>query len=65
MAITTKELLLIQDNVKMAQNSIRFMQGCVEVCGDPQVKTMCQQFADEHQKDVSILMKHLNPSAVQ
>lgn len=65
MALTTKELILIQDNIKMAQNSIRFMQGCVEISQDQQTKNLCQQMASEHQSDLEMLMKHINSANIQ
>ena len=64
MALTTKELILLQDNIKMTQNSIKFMEGCVELCADQQVKSMCQQMARDHQSDLQTLMKHINQSAM-
>lgn len=60
MALTTKELTLLSDNIKMSQNSIRFMQGCADMCSDPQVVSLCNQIATERQKGVGLLMQHIN-----
>ncbi len=65
MSLTTKELLLIQDNIKMTQNSIKFMEGCAEICTDPQVKSLCQQMAKDHQSDLQTLIKHINTATMQ
>lgn len=65
MAITTKELMLIQDNIRMTQNSISFMEGCVGTVSDPQIKNLCQQFIQDHQKDLNVLISHINPTTVQ
>lgn len=65
MALTTKELILIKDNVKMGQNSVRFLRGCAEIATDPQVKTLCTQMVDDHERDINILMKHVSPDSVQ
>ena len=65
MALTTKELLLIQDNVKMNENCIKFMQTCAEISPDPQVKNLCQQMVKDHQNDVQTLMKHINTATMQ
>ena len=65
MALTSKELMLIQDNIKMTQNSIKFMQGCTEMCSDQQVKNLCQQMATEHQNDLQMLMRHINTATMQ
>ena len=60
MALTTKELSLLSDNIKMSQNSIKFMQGCADMCSDPQVASLCRQLASDRQKDVTRLMQHIN-----
>jgi len=65
MALTSKELMLLQDNIKMTQNSIKFVQGCVDICTDPQVKTLCQQMAGEHQNDLQVLIKHVSSTTMQ
>ena len=41
MTLTMKELLLVQDNIKMTENSIKFIQACSEMAVDPQVKGLC------------------------
>lgn len=65
MSLTTKELMLVQDNIKMTENTIRFMQGCADICTDPQVKSLCQQMANEHQNDLQTLIKHINTATMQ
>ena len=62
MTITTKELMLISDNIKMAQNSVKVLEGCAELSTDQQVKSLCQQMARDHQGDVQVLMKHVSAS---
>jgi hypothetical protein len=65
MALTEKELLLIKDNISMTQNSIKFMQGCVDLCQDQQAKNLCQQMATDHQNDLQTLIKHINTANMQ
>jgi len=65
MSLTSKELLLVQDNIKFAENSIKFMQACAEMATDAQVKGLCQSMAKEHQQDLQVLIKHINTTAVQ
>jgi hypothetical protein len=64
MALTSKELMLLQDNIKMVENSIKFMQGCAEIATDAQVKGMCQSMAREHQSDLQTLIKHINSATM-
>ncbi|HHW31916.1 MAG TPA: hypothetical protein GXX20_09640 [Clostridiaceae bacterium] len=63
--LTTKELLLIQDNIKMTQNTISFMNSCAQIATDPQVKSLCQQMVRDHQNDLQVLMKHIKSTTVQ
>ncbi len=65
MSLTSKELLLVQDNIKMAENSIKFMQACAETATDAQIKGLCQSMAREHQQDLQVLIRHINTTAVQ
>jgi hypothetical protein len=65
MALTTKELLLIQDNIKMTENSTKFMQGCANIATDAQIKGLCQSMARDHQADLQTLIKHINTTGMQ
>ena len=65
MALTNKELMLIQDNIKMTQNTIGFLRGCASVSNDQQVKSLCQKIAGEQQNDLQVLMKHITTATVQ
>lgn len=65
MALTSKELMLVQDNIKMAENSIKFIQTCADAATDSQVKGLCQSMAREHQDDLKVLIKHITTTAIQ
>lgn len=65
MTLTSKELMLIEDNIKMTQNCIKFMEGCAEIATDPQVKSVCRQMAKEHQNDIQVYMKYINSANMQ
>lgn len=65
MSLTSKELLLVQDNIKMAENSIKLMQSCADSATDAQVKGVCQSMAKEHQQDLQVLIKHINSTTMQ
>lgn len=57
--------MLIQDNIKMAENSIKFLQACAESATDAQVKGLCQSLAREHQQDLQTLINHITNTQVQ
>jgi hypothetical protein len=65
MALTTKELLLVKDNVKMTQNGVSFLRAAAEIATEPQIKTLCNQMATEHQSDIQMLVKHVSSTSVQ
>jgi hypothetical protein len=60
MPLTSKELMLIQDNISMCESSIKYLQGCSQLATDSQVKNLCNKLASEEKNDLQILMKHVN-----
>lgn len=60
MPLTSKELMLVQDNISMCENSIKYLQGCSQLATDSQVKNLCNQLASEEKNDLQLLMKHIN-----
>ena len=65
MSLTSKELMLVQDNIKIAENSIKLMQACAEMATDPQVKGLCQSMVREHQQDLQVLIRQINTVGMQ
>jgi len=65
MSLTTKELMLVQDNIKMTQNSIKVMEGFGELCTDTQIKSLCEKMVKDHQSDLQTLIKHINSATIQ
>lgn len=60
MPLTSKELMLIQDNINMCESNIKYLQGCAQIATDSQVKNLCNQLANEEKNDLQLLMKHIN-----
>ncbi len=60
MPLTSKELMLIQDNISMCESNIKYLQGCAQLAADSQVKNLCNQLASEEKNDLQLLMKHVN-----
>ncbi|BCV24046.1 MAG TPA: hypothetical protein GXX50_10185 [Firmicutes bacterium] len=59
MARTSRELLTLQDHLSVENNMAQFMSACSELCSDPQLKTMCQNMARDHESHVQMLSQHL------
>ena len=65
MSLTNKELLLIQDNIKMAQNYMQFTQSCVEQVKDPEIRNLCQEVIAEYKGAITTLSNHITNACVQ
>jgi hypothetical protein len=65
MPLTSKELMLIQDNISMCENSIKYLQGCSQLATDSQVKNLCTQLSNEEKNSLQLLMKHINTAGQQ
>ena len=64
-SLTSKELFLIQDNIKMAQNYMQFTQSCIEQVKDPQIKNLCQDVISEYKGAISTLKNHINSAQAE
>ena len=60
MPLTSKELMLVQDNISMCENTVKYFQGCAQIATDSQVKNLCNQLASEEKNGLQLLMKHIN-----
>ncbi|EPR13044.1 hypothetical protein [Ruminiclostridium papyrosolvens] len=65
MPLTSKELMLIQDNISMCENNIKYLQGCAQLANDSQIKNLCNQLASEEKNGLQLLMKHINTAGQQ
>lgn len=65
MPLTSKELMLIQDNISMCENNIKYLQGCAQLANDSQIKNLCNQLASEEKNGLQLLMKHINSAGQQ
>lgn len=65
MSLTNKELMLLQDNIRMLDNSIKFLSGVTPMCSDPQVKSMFDTMSREHTADLKTLAKFISNANLQ
>ncbi len=65
MPLTSKELMLIQDNISMCENNIKYLQGCAQLANDSQIKNLCNQMASEEKNGLQLLIKHINTAGQQ
>lgn len=65
MSLSTKELFLVKDNVKLGQNSWNFLSFCSQTTTDPQIRDICNNVIKEHERDVNTLVRHIASDSVQ
>lgn len=63
--LTHRELLLLQDNIGMCQDTAQFIQASVNNITDPEFKGICQQMIKEHQQGSQMLAKHIMQASTQ
>ncbi len=63
MPLTSKEIMLIEDNISMCENSIKYLQGCAQLAQDGQVKNLCNKLANDEKSNLQLLIKHINTAA--
>lgn len=63
MPLTSKEIMLIQDNISMCENNIKYLQGCAQLAQDSQVKNLCNKLANDEKSNLQLLIKHINSAA--
>lgn len=63
MPLTSKEIMLIEDNISMCENNIKYLQGCAQLAQDSQVKNLCNKLATDEKSNLQLLIKHINTAA--
>ncbi|MDH7576658.1 MAG: spore coat protein [Bacillota bacterium] len=61
--LTSKELGLIEDNLRQEQLMVQKFSVYANQATDPEIKSLCQNLRDMHQRHLDTLMKHLNEAA--
>ena len=63
--LTNKELMLIQDNIKMSQSMTNFLSACSQSAVDAQLKGICQTMVSQHQKHIQTLSNYISIQNLQ
>jgi hypothetical protein len=63
MPLTSKELMLIQDNISMCEDNVKYLQGCAQLAQDSQIKNLCNKLASDEKNNLQLLMKHIDTAA--
>lgn len=57
--LTAKELSAIEDQLNCEQMLIKKYKAYAQAATDPQIKTTCEQLANQHKQHYDTLMGHL------
>lgn len=57
--LTAKELSAIEDQLNCEQMLIKKYKAYAQVATDPQIKSTCEQLANQHKQHYNTLMGHL------
>jgi hypothetical protein len=49
----------------MCQETEKFLQGCIGMVSDPQLKNLCQQMMQDHKEDARILSGYITNTNIQ
>lgn len=63
--LTNKELMLIQDNIKISQSMTNFLSACAQSTADAQLKGICQTMVSQHQKHTQTLSNYITNQNLQ
>lgn len=57
--LTQREILMLDENLRLARSIARFAQSCAQQMSDPQLRAICQQIAVDHQQNYQTLSRIL------
>ena len=58
--LTSRELMFLEDHLALVQNSVKMLNHYAAEFSDPQLKSLCQGMAGEHQQSFDRMFKHLS-----
>jgi hypothetical protein len=63
--LTQRELLYLEDFLKMEQLSQKSMSSFAEQCTDQSIKQLCQEAAQMSKQNYQTMVKHINTGTLQ
>lgn len=63
--ITSRELMLLEDHIKMEANMEKCFNHFSNEISDPQLKSLCQQMSQTHRQHIQTLSRHITQQALQ
>lgn len=63
--ISSKELMFLEDNIKMMQNVVNFVAGVSDQITDVSLKNLCHQCVNHYKSDINILSRFIENPNIQ
>jgi len=63
--ISSKELMFLEDNIKMMQNSVSFIAGVSDQITDVSLRNLCQQCVNHYKSDINVLSRFIENPNIQ
>lgn len=63
--ITSRELMLLEDHIKLEDNMTKCFNHFANEINDQQIKSLCQQMAQDHQQMIQSLTRHISQQNLQ
>ena len=57
--LTNREMMMLDENLRLTRTMTRFAQGCAQHISDPQLRALCQQIAIDHNNDLQALSRYM------
>ncbi|WP_238446492.1 hypothetical protein [Alkalihalophilus pseudofirmus] len=65
MMFTTKELALIEDEIRAEEITAKTMNWCAAHCNDDELRSLIEHMAESHQKNIIQISTYLNQAKLQ
>ncbi|HHU69723.1 MAG TPA: hypothetical protein GXZ31_05405 [Thermoanaerobacterales bacterium] len=63
--LSTKDVMLLEDTLKVCENMTKFISSAANMCTDPQLKSLCSTMVNEHRSSSQTLAKYITQGRLQ
>ena len=57
--LSTKDVMLLEDTLKICENMTKFISSASNMCTDPQLKALCGTMVNEHRNSSQTLASYI------
>jgi hypothetical protein len=63
--LSSKDVMLLEDTLKVCENMTRFISSASNMCEDPQLKSLCTVMVKDHRNSSQTLARHITQGRLQ